>query len=143
MFQLSKGIAPLVITVIMVIIVIALSASFLYWGMGVSETLERVTREETESEIEKSRTSFAIVNVAGNQVGVKNKGKVMIEVDDLSFYLNGTKYDSLLHEPAGETFMNPADVFIFNITGFADGNYTVRVTGPYGVADEIFDEMTN
>ena len=108
-----------------------------------SETFEEATKEETESKIEKAQTSFTIVNVAGNQVGIKNKGKVMIEVDDLSFYLNGTKHDSSLHEPAGETFMNPADVFIFNITGFADGNYTVRVTGPYGKMDEVFDEMTN
>ncbi|MCK4634684.1 MAG: hypothetical protein KAT37_02305 [Candidatus Aenigmarchaeota archaeon] len=143
MSVLSKGIAPIIFAILMVLIVVALSISFFQWSKGVSETFENTTKWKTESEIEKTQTSFTIVNVDGNQVGIKNNGRVSIDINHFSFYLNETKHDSILDEPLGGTSMDPADIFIFNITGFVDGDYKIRVTGPYGIVDEVFDELIN
>ncbi len=143
MFNLQKGITPIISAILMILIIVSLSMAFFQWNKYVNEIFENTTKDRTESEMEMDRTSFMIVNVAGNQVGIKNNGRVYIGINHFSFYLNETKYDSILDEPLGETSMDPADIFIFNITGFVDGDYVIKVTGPYGIADEVFDELTN
>ncbi len=47
------------------------------------------------------------------------------------------------YQPLGITSLGPSQIAIFNIEGTYDDNYTVKVTGPYGMTDEIFAYMHN
>ena len=141
---MSKGLTPIVIAILMTLIVVFIGGSVFYWMGGVGETFQNMTEETTNTEMRETKTDIGIVHVAGNQIGLKNKGESVIPADELNFYLNGTRYNHLVEEPAGRTEMYTSDLFIINITSLPPGtnNYTVRVSGPYGASDEVFAEMS-
>ena len=144
MSVLSKGITPIIFAMLMVLLIVAMSVSFFQWSKGVSETFENTTKWKTESEIEKTQTSFTIVNVAGDDIGIKNNGRVYIDINHLSFFLNETMATVAVFDPLpAPTTIEPSGIVIFDITsvGFSDGDYKIRVTGPYGIADEVFEYL--
>lgn|GEM_PF-1893648 len=136
---MPKGIAPIIVAILLVLIVVVLSFMFLTWSMGVNEMYRNTTEKITESEIQRSQTSFFIVNAASNQVGIKNNGKLPINLTDFSFYLNETRRS--VTPPPG-TYIQPSETAIFTINGaIVPADYVVRVTGPYNLADEVFAPM--
>lgn len=140
---MSKGVESIVIAVILVLITVISTTAFYIWNQKIGERLEETARNASETQSQESRSSFFIVNAAGNQVGVKNNGQVSINMDEFSFYMNSTMHDSEIHQSPSSTSLGPSQIAIFNITDPYPygGNYTVRVTGPYGKSDEIFAEM--
>ncbi|UCG95259.1 MAG: hypothetical protein JSV92_04415 [archaeon] len=139
-----KGISNLIFAVIMIIIVIFLATGFLYWTLGVGETFENSTEGSTKSSLKKTQTSFFITNIDGDEITLKNNGQVSIDVDDFSFYLNGSQATSNAVGPLPiPSSIDPSEVVTFELSGFSDDNYLVRVTGPFGLADEVFEELTS
>ena len=67
----------------------------------------------------------------------------MIYIRDINFYLNGSNHTKILVEPLGIDYIAPSKVAIFNLTDFSTGNYTIRVTGPFGISREVFDELND
>ncbi|UCG95260.1 MAG: hypothetical protein JSV92_04420 [archaeon] len=142
---MKKGLAPIIIEIILILIVVALGTSYFYWNQGFSETFEESTRERTESEMRRSGSDITIVNVARKEIGVKNTGKFSIDIDLLSFYLNGTQVATIVTDPIPvPATLNPAQIAIFEVTTVPpdlEANYTVRVASPDGAYDEVFAEM--
>lgn len=139
---MSKGIENIIIVVILVLVTISSSVIFVAWTQNIGQGFKETAETHSESQSQKSRTSFTIVNAAGNQVGLKNTGEVGIEIDNFEFYFNDSWCSSSLYEPAGITTLQPSRIAIFTVTGFSNGYNTVRVTGPYGISDQIFVNMT-
>lgn len=140
---MSKGVTPVIMAIMMILLVLILSISFFVWSTSINKEFEYTVKNISESQSQKSRTNFFIINAAGNQVGVKNNGDVSIELDEFYFFMNGTKYDSVIHQSPSPTTLGPSQIAIFNITGTYNDDYVVKVTGPYGVADQVFTAMTN
>ena len=79
--------------------------------------------------------------VSSNQIKIKNNGEESIDLNTFIFYLNGTKCDVILYSSPDPNQLRSGEIAVFNILGSHNGNYTIRVTGPYGVAEEVFAEI--
>ena len=133
---MTKGITPLLVAILMVILVVFMGTAFLYWGQGMGEDFRNVTEDVTRSQVESSKTNFAIISVSGTEVGVKNKGETNLHVDDFNFYLNDTEYNYISTNPPGVTELNTGDIVIFDL-GVGLSSYIVKVSGPYGRTDIV------
>ncbi len=141
---MTKGITPIITSMILILVVILISSGVLYWNLEMGESFRNISETHAETKAEESKTSFMIVNAAGNQVGLKNNGGVHINPGDFSFFLNDTRHGSVVHQPfPPPDTIQPSEIFIFNVTGAYDGNYTVKATGPFGKSDEVFAYMKN
>ena len=82
-----------------------------------------------------SHINFEIVHASGTEIGIRNTGKISINVNELSFYSNDTLIDvfSITTPPSGTNFIEPGQVVVFNMTQSVE-NSEIKVTGPFGVS---------
>ena len=132
---MSKGIAPLIGTLLIILVIVSITITVFYWSQNVSETFKEVSEKQTESKIKKTNTAFSIVNIAGTEIGIKNNGKVSIDVNDINFYVNRIKRNPVSISPPVST-IDPGDTVIFDL----DVDLTskeVKVAGPYGISETV------
>lgn len=140
---MRKGIVPIIMEILIVLIVLVLATSYFYWSQGMTETFESTYSNKTNNDIKRTGSGMAVINVVGKEIGIKNTGRFELRMDFFSFYLNGSRVDTdVVQPPPDPDSLGPSQIAIFNVTTpSSDGNYTVRVTGEYGTADEVFAEM--
>jgi len=143
---LRKGITPIIMEILIVLVVLVLATSYFYWSQSMTETFESTYVNKSDMDIKRAGAGMTIINVAGKEIGIKNTGRFELSMDLFSFYLNGSRVDTdLIQSPPDPSSLGPSQIAIFNVTtpppGPLNNNYTVRVTGEYGTVDEVFAEM--
>jgi len=134
-----KGISTLIVAILLVLIATSLATLFFAWGNEVNEIFKSTTENITQEKISQSQASFFVATVAENKIAIKNNGEVPLDVGDFYVYLNDTLATATPENPS-QTKVNPGEMLCLVVSA-PDGNYTIRVSGPYGKMDELFDEI--
>ena len=139
-----KGIANIISIVLILMTILIVSSIFFSWILTTSHTMENKTEKYNENTKKIGNINFMIdsikVDIANSRVNItiKNNGKTEIDVKKLFVYLNGTKHD--LYSYSLKDIIYPGENVVKYINcGSTMKNYDVKVTGPLGTSDEIYD----
>jgi len=135
---MNKGVSSLIVSILLILITISLAMAFYSWGMDISLRFRENTETMTNHTISKAKTSFFITTVSATEIGIKNNGDTPLDMNAFQVYIN----DTLVEVIPNVSTLQPQNVTTLNITSpFTPGNYTIKVSGPYGKYDQIFDEL--
>ncbi len=129
-----KAVSSLISVAILILITVGLVTLVESWYFNVENKLTKDTETIVKNKLTQGNTEIGIVEVSNDQIGIKNKGKTIINVSQLAFYVNGSK--TTCSSPPGVSFLSPGEVAIFNCAGVSNiENSEVKVTGPNGAMD--------
>jgi len=135
---MNKGVSSLIVSILLILITISLAMAFYSWGMDISLRFRENTETMTNHTISKAKASFFITTVSATEIGIKNNGETPLDMSAFQVYIN----DTLVEVIPNVSTLQPQGVTTLNITSpFTPGNYTIKVSGPYGKYDQTFDEL--
>ncbi len=134
-----KGISPILSTVMLLIITIAVSAIFFYWYSNFQKSLQSKVSTRAKEEIEKYGYKIEVEEVICNsssgeiKIFIRNVGDKIIPSGDLYIFLYDSNYSYLYSFSQSFPGLNPDRVYVTNVTytGLVSGEiYYVKVTVP-------------
>jgi len=128
-----KAVSSLISVAILILITVGLVTLVESWYFNVENKLTKDTETIVKNKLTQGNTEIGIVEVSNDQIGIKNKGKTIINVSQLAFYVNGSK--TTCSSPPGVSFLSPGDIVIFTCTVGGLETKEVKVTGPNGAMD--------
>ena len=130
---MNKGVSSLITALLLMLITISLAMAFYSWGMDISLRFRENTETMTNHTISKAKASFFITTVSATEIGIKNNGDTPLDMNAFKVYIN----DTLVQTTSPVNILEPQNVTTLNITSpFTPGNYTIKVSGPYGKYDQ-------
>ncbi len=131
----SKAISSMIAIISLVLLVMGLSGSFLFWNVATSETFKTTVQSETQRAVSPASTGFEIVDVdfVAKTIQIKNSGCNVIDSDYIYIFLNG----SLSVATPDDTEINPGEILTLTLTDSIE-DYDIMVTGPHGTSDEFY-----
>ncbi|MCD6478245.1 MAG: DUF2341 domain-containing protein [Candidatus Aenigmarchaeota archaeon] len=136
---MDKGSAAILVSILLILISLSVAALFFAWGQRVNKTFKESTENIVNEKIMQSKAGFFIATIAENKIAIKNNGEVPLNASNFQVYLNDTLVPATPENPSN-TEVSPGDM-LYLVVSAPDGNYTVRVSGPYGKFDELFGEI--
>ncbi|RLJ02882.1 MAG: hypothetical protein DRP11_02395 [Candidatus Aenigmatarchaeota archaeon] len=136
---MKKGIAQIIVVLILTMISASLAISFLFFSQNVTEDVKNATKEEIEHGMTISDASFYIdnFNKATGNFEIKNTGRVPLKVSLFKFYMNSTLISPSIGGCSGE--IQPGDKCFVSLGALYDPSkdYIIKVTGEYDTVDEV------
>ncbi|MCD6368074.1 MAG: DUF2341 domain-containing protein, partial [Candidatus Aenigmarchaeota archaeon] len=136
---MKKGMSSLVVAILFILITVSLAMMFYTWGLKISKGFESTSKNVVENQISQAKTSFFITAVSGREIGIKNNGEAPLDMSVFDVYINNTK----VNITPNVTILQPGSATTLNITSdFTSGNYSIKVSGPFGKTDRIFGYLS-
>ncbi len=131
---MKKGISPIIVSVLLIVVVMGLAFTFLIWGNQLSETFDETSREGVERDINELNSAIVISTISGNQIDVRNLGQPELSVETFSVFVNDNLVSITSRNPSTGTISTDETVRLTISTSAACED--VKVTGQYDTSDE-------
>src|SRR3989344_1182768 len=136
-----RGITAIISVILLLMIAIAITGFAYFFLIGTVQTATNETSTQLEKQTSSFGENFAVENVNGYQVYIRNRGNTPLPKSSLSFYLNNTNIEII---SGNDVPPNSVGVFTLNETKISSmgnaGTLKISSSGYYEEKNVVFNE---